>query len=592
MTTKRALNQGRTPMERMKIALARMTPGQMVLILIMAVVFLWVILALMIVPILNLLSTVFFEGGSFSTETFNKLLKSKRAMKALRNSFILAPTLSITVGVVGISLVLITEYFDIKGAKILRLGYLTTLIYGGVTLVSGYKFIYGSNGILTTALRSVFPDMNINWFQGYGAVLFVMTFSCTSNHMIFLRNAMRAVDFQTVEAARNMGASQWYILRRVVLPVLLPSLFAVTILTFITGLSAMSAPMLVGGTDFQTINPMIHDFANMTTSSAKSLAAVLSLILGLATMLLLAVMTAIERRGHYMSVSKVKTKIIKQKITNPVVNVLVHIYAYVLFVIYVIPVIMIVLFSFSDTVHIQSRQLDFSTFSLENYRSLLSANSAYRPFVVSILYSSVAAVVVGLLVVMACRYIQKRRHSIGSNFLEYGLMIPWLLPTTMIALSLMLNYNQPRWYMFNQPLIGTLILLLFGYVIIKLPFTMRMTKAAFFSLDNALEDASRNMGAGELYTFRRVIFPVILPTVMAIAALNFNSLLTDYDMSAFLYHPTNPTLGVKIKSLTEDMGTNPNGMALTFVYAVLMMIISGVVLYLVYGRGNRDDLKE
>ena len=153
MTTKRALNQGRTPMERMKIALARMTPGQMVLILIMAVVFLWVILALMIVPILNLLGTVFFEGGSFSTDTFNKLLKSKRAMKALRNSFILAPTLSITVGVVGISLVLITEYFDIKGAKILRLGYLTTLIYGGVTLVSGYKFIYGSNGILTTALE-------------------------------------------------------------------------------------------------------------------------------------------------------------------------------------------------------------------------------------------------------------------------------------------------------------------------------------------------------------------------------------------------------------------------------------------------------
>ena len=36
--------------------------------------------------------------------------------------------------------------------------------------------------------------MNRNWFTGYWAVLFVMTFSCTSNHMIFLRNAMRAVE--------------------------------------------------------------------------------------------------------------------------------------------------------------------------------------------------------------------------------------------------------------------------------------------------------------------------------------------------------------------------------------------------------------
>ena len=62
-------------------------------------------------------------------------------------------------------------------------------------------------------------------------------------------------------------------------------------------------------------------------------------------------------------------------------------------------------------------------------------------------------------------------------------------------------------------------------------------------------------------------------------------------MSAFRYHPLNPTLGVQIKSLTNDMN-NPNGMALTFVYAVLMMIISAVVLYLVYGRGGRDNMKE
>ncbi len=568
-----------------------MTPGQMIMFGILAAIFIWFIMACMILPILNLLKTVFFEGGKLSVDAFQKLLKSPRAMKALRNSFILAPTLSITVGFVGISLVLITEYFDIKGSKILRLGYLTTLIYGGVTLVSGYKFIYSNTGVLTNLMASIFPNMNRNWFTGYWAVLFVMTFSCTSNHMIFLRNAMRSVDFQTVEAARNMGASQWYILRRVVLPVLLPSLFAVTILTFITGLCAMSAPLLVGGKDFQTINPMIKQFADMTTTSAKSLSATLSLVLGLATMILLAILTAIERRGHYMSVSKVKTKIVKQKITNPVVNVLVHIYAYVLFVIYVIPVVLIVLFSFSDSAHIQMRQLDFSTFSLQNYVQLLSQNTAYRPFVVSIVYSALAAIIVGALVIVACRYIQKRRNSVSATALEYSLMLPWLLPSTMIALSLMLAFNQPRWYMFNQPLIATLQLLLIGYIIVKLPFTMRMTKAAFFGLDDALEDASRNLGASGLYTFRRVIFPVLLPTVLAIAALNFNGLLTDYDISAFLHHPANPTLGVKIKSLTEEMGNSSDGVALTFVYAVLMMIISAVVLYLVYGRGSRDDLK-
>ena len=553
------------------------------------VFFTWFVLACLVLPNLNLIRQVFFAEGGLTIKPFQKLLKSKRAMKALRNSFILAPTLSLTVGLVGISLVLITEYFDVKGSNILRLGYMTTLIYGGVTLVSGYKFIYGDSGVLTQMLVKVFPNMNLKWFQGYGAVLFVMTFSCTSNHMIFLRNAMRTVDFQTVEAARNMGASQGRILLRVVLPVMLPSLFAVTILTFITGLSAMSAPMMVGGTNFQTINPMIKDFANTQTS--KDLAIILALVLGLATMLLILVMSQIEKRGHYMSVSKAKTKIVKQKIHNPVVNVLVHIYAYALFIIYVMPVVLIVLFSFTDSKSIALRQLSFSSFTLDNYKYLIESLSNYKPFVVSIVYSALAALIVGSIVVIACRLIQKNRGKKIFTVLEYSMMIPWLLPTTMIALGLMMTFNVQQPYMFNQVLTGTLLILLIGYVIVKLPFTMRMTKAAFFGLDNALEDASKNLGAGELYTFRRVIFPVLLPTVMAIAALNFNGLLQDYDMSAFLYHPLNKTLGVQIKSLTDDMG-NPNGLALTFVYAVLMMIISAVVLYFVYGRGGKDNMKE
>ena len=161
--------------------------------------FLWFIVACLIYPNINTIWSVFVQDGHFTLEPLQKLIGSAKAMRSLKNSFILAPTLSITVGVIGVSLVLITEYFEVKGAKILRLGYMTTLIYGGIILASGYKFIYGNKGILTGFLAKIFPAFPTDWFHGYWAVLFVMTFACTSNHMIFLRNAMRAVDFQTVE---------------------------------------------------------------------------------------------------------------------------------------------------------------------------------------------------------------------------------------------------------------------------------------------------------------------------------------------------------------------------------------------------------
>lgn len=542
--------------------------------------FVWFILSCLVIPNINTIFTVFFENGEFTLEPLQKLLSSEKAMKSLRNSCILAPALSVTVGFVGISLVLITEYFDIRGARMLRIGYMTTLIYGGIILVSGYKFIYGNNGFLTNIFAKVIPNFPTDWFQGFWAVLFVMTFACTSNHMIFLRNAMRAVDFQTVEAAQNMGASQIRILLRVVLPVLTPSLLAVTILTFITGLSATSAPLLIGGNDFQTITPMILTFSK--TVNSRPLAALLALFLGIATILLLTVMMKIEKRGHYMSISKVKTTIRKQKIRNPIINVLVHIYAYILFLIYVLPVVLIVLFSFTDAKTIATRKLSLSAFTLDNYKTILTEASAYRPFIVSVIYSLLSAVAVAILVLMACRIIQKNKNK-ASAALEYGLLIPWLLPTTLIAIGLITTYNTPRFWMFNKILTGTSVIMFIGYVIIKIPFTLRMTKAAFFSLDDSLEDAARSLGAKGFYTFRRVILPIVLPTVLAIFALNFNGLLGDYDMSVFMYHPLNQPLGVYIKSLT-DAQTNADNSALSFVYAVLMMIISGTVVYFVYGR--------
>ena len=47
-------------------------------------------------------------------------------------------------------------------------------------------------------------------------------------------------------------------------------------------------------------------------------AALLSIILAMFTIILLTVLSAYERKGHYLSVSKTKAKLQKQKITNPV----------------------------------------------------------------------------------------------------------------------------------------------------------------------------------------------------------------------------------------------------------------------------------
>ena len=83
--------------------------------------------------------------------------------------------------------------------------------------------------------------------------------------------------------------------------------------------------------------------------------------------MLLTVLSAYERKGHYLSVSKTKARLVKQKIDNPVANVLAHIYAYVLFIVYMTPVVMIVVFAFQNYPAIRMKTLDFSNWTLLNF---------------------------------------------------------------------------------------------------------------------------------------------------------------------------------------------------------------------------------
>lgn len=544
----------------------------------------WFIVAFLIWPNANLLVQTFVPDGEPTLRAVEKLASSERAMTSLGNSFLLAFVLSVTVNVVGIFVVLVTRYYDIRGGRILWLGYATTLIYGGIVLAAGYKFVYGADGIITGFLLRLFPEMDPDWFSGFFAVVVVMTLATTTNHLLFVSSALSKVDHQTIEAARSMGASEWTILRRVVLPMLKPVLFAVTILTFLGGLGALSAPQVLGGRDFQTITPIILTFA--ATPSSRDIAALLALVLGIATVLLLIVLTRIEKGGTYFSIAKVSSQLVKQKIRNPVLNVAVHVVAYALFAAYLLPVILIVLYSFQDSRAIESGQFRFSTMSLDNYARVLGESASLRPFVISIVYAGLASLISVLGLLFVARIIAKHRNAI-TLAAEYLLHIPWILPTTLIALGLIISYDHPSPLVGGRVLTGTTVILLIAYVIGKIPFTLRLLKAAFSVINDNLEEAASLMGARTLYVFRRILLPAVLPTVLAIGALNFNSLLDDYDTAVFLAHPLFQPLGLIIKASTEG-DTNLDARANTFVYTVLLMLITGTTMYLVYGRGARD----
>ncbi len=583
------------------------------------VLFAYLFLGFMVIPCFNTLTSVFTAtdvNGNTDPLAVIRFFFAGNMPSFVGNSLKLAVCLMVTVNIVGISIVLLTEYFDIKGAKILRLGYMTTLIYSGVALVTGYQFLYDSDGMLTTWLAQVFPGMNKQWFSGFNAVLFTMTFACTSNHALFLRNAIRGIDYNTVEAARNLGAKPFKVLLRVVMPTLLPTLFSLTVMTFITGLCAMSAPTLLG---YNSINPEIVRLAGSSTADEafpQARAALLSIILALFTIILLTVLNHYERKGHYLSVSKTKAKLVKQKIQNPVANVFAHIYAYILFIIYMTPVAMIILFSFQNFPAIRSKMLNMGDWTLINYfgsqdyeyltsrgkmktrtgaiSGLFANDDTVGGIRLSFLLSAVAAALACVIVVIAVNYIFKHKNKKRSHVMEACLLFPWLLPTILICYSFRIFFNGNVWYVFGQNLYwreNVRFLIIMAYTVVKLPFALRMIKAAFYAIDEELEDAAKNLGASPLVTFLRVKLPIVLPSVLAVFALNFNALFTEYDMSATFHSSYGKSYAMVIQNMCNEEGRegyNVNASGRRCASTVFIMVVSGLILYLVYGVGARD----
>lgn len=545
----------------------------------------WLLLTFIVFPNLNLLGITLFPEGAFDFQPILNIMNSDRVRQSLMNSFLLGIVISFTTNIVGIFQILVLDYFKIPGRKWLSIVYYAPLVINGMVLVLAYYYLIGTDGFLTAHLQTLFPNLPSDWLMGFPAVAIQLTFSNTMYHITFVRDSLQNLDYQTVEAARNMGASTSSILRKVVLPTLIPPILAATILNFSMAVGAFASPRILGGSEFETINPLVLEFSNTITT--RNYGVILAVFLGIITLIALSVFNHIQSKVNVVSVSKVKTKIQPQEITNPIAKWITTILAHLIGTIQIIPAIMVVLFSFMSYENMLNGNLNFSKFSFENWRRVFSSSGA-TPVFVSLTYSIAAAIISVSLVLIFARWITKKDNR-ATSLMEGILTVPWLLPKTLVAIGILFTFNTSRTLVFNNVLSGTLVILLIGYIVIRIPVDLRIIKAAYLGLDNSLEDAGKNLGASSSRTFVKIILPILMPTILSTLFLSFNGLFAEFDLSVFLFHPRAIPLGVVIDNATAT-DASVTAVMLSFVYATIIMTITGLAVYFIYGRRDRKNI--
>jgi iron(III) transport system permease protein len=153
-------------------------------------------------------------------------------------------------------------------------------------------------------------------------------------------------------------------------------------------------------------------------------------------------------------------------------------------------------------------------------------------------------------------------------------MLPHAVPSLAFAFALaMIAILASRWLPW-LPLSGTLGIIMVAHLITRMPYGTRVMNSALSQVHRELEEIAQVCGTQTPTIMRRVILPLVRPSVVYLAVWTAMLSFQEVTMALFLSGPHNSVLSVSIWALWEggSLGTAAAG-------AVAMVSIMGVLMF-------------
>jgi spermidine/putrescine transport system permease protein len=127
--------------------------------------------------------------------------------------------------------------------------------------IYAWRMLLGREGLINEGLMRIgIIDQPIDalLFSQF-AVTLVLSTSYITYTVIPIYGAMKAIDSNVFEAARDLGAGWWTTTRRVLLPLIAPGIFVALLLVYIPLFTDFASPALVGGTSGYMLGNVVND---------------------------------------------------------------------------------------------------------------------------------------------------------------------------------------------------------------------------------------------------------------------------------------------------------------------------------------------
>jgi len=183
-------------------------------------------------------------------------------------------------------------------------------------------------------------------------------------------------------------------------------------------------------------------------------------------------------------------------------------------------------------------------YTLRWFHAIMSNDRFINGLLLS-LQLGVIATALGLLVsvpaALCISYFRFRGRELLNNLLLFPLMVPGVVLGTALYI-----FHVETEIATGLPILGSLGGLVWGHVLLTIPWIVRLVIASLAGFDRTLEEAAQSLGATPWTTFRRITLPGILPGIVAGAMFAFVASFGNLEMSLFLVGPGRTTLPIAI----------------------------------------------
>ena len=539
-------------------------------------------------PIAKMLTAAFItDGGGYSLSVFASKFFDDRlwglgCLSGGRcgvawNSLFLAVLVGLITTTLGLIFALVVTRSGFRYKRALRALTVLPIITPPFVIGLALILLFGLSGAVTTFFSDAFGIQPTRWLYGLPGVLIAQILAFTPIAFLVLIGVVEGVSPSMEEAAQTLRASKWQVFKTVSLPLMRPGLANAFLLGFIESMADFGNPLVLGG-NFDVLSTEIF-FAIVGAQYDQGKAAVLAMVLLCFTLGAFYAQRFWLGKKSYTTVSgKGDSGMhphMPRALSIPVLA-LAMIWAAFTMVVYAMIFYgsVVELWGVNNSLTFKHYITAFS-FRFED-SGIRWSGAAWDSFWTTLKIAGIAApltAIVGLITA----YLLTRQTFAGKNAFEFGTMLSFAIPGTVIGVSYILAFNVPP-----IEITGTGIILVVSFIFRNMPVGVRAGIASMSQLDKSLDESSLTLGANSWQTFRRIILPLLRPAILAALVYSFVRAMTAISAVIFLVSAEYDMATSYIIGRVEN---NDYGLAIAYSTTLIFVMLAVVgAMQLVVGK--------